>query len=538
LVSANGHPGTDVLVIGAGAAGSVASRYLAEAGFRVVCLEQGGWVNASEFPGDKTEYELLARFRWSPNPNVRRRPDDYPCDVTESDLEGRMFSGVGGTTLLYAGHWLRQLPSDFRVRSLDGVAVDWPMTYEELEPYYVRAEQQCAVSGLGGDPAYPPREPPPLPPLPINEAGRRAAEGMNKLGWHWWPGSNAIASRPQGNLSRCARFGTCMHGCPEGAKASFDLTHWPQALSNGARLITKAHVTRITTAASGRATGAHYLDSEGQEHEERADVVILAANGVGTPRLLLLSASNDYPDGLANSSGLVGKNLMLHPYTSVLGIYDEDLESWLGPNGQLIQSMQFYETDGARGFVRGGKWSARPTGGPLSVMTTYEGLVWGPDLHDRVAARVGRSIEWGVIAEDLPAESNCVELDPVLTDRFDTPAPRLVYRMSANTLALLDFHVDRMREAHEAAGASETVNPTQPYRASGHLLGTARMGDDPATSVVDSFGRAHDVPNLFICDGAIFPTSSGVNPTATIAALALRCAEHIAQQAPLQPVPA
>ena len=533
-----GHARTDVLVIGAGAAGSVASRYLAEAGFSVVCLEQGGWVNPSDFPGDKREYELLTRFHWHPNPNVRGRPGDYPCDVTESDLEGRMFSGVGGTTLIYAAQWVRQLPSDFRVRSLDGVAVDWPFTYEDLESYYVRVERDCAVSGLGGNPAYPPGEPPPLPPLPINEAGRRAAHGMNKLGWHWWPGCHAIASRPEGNLSQCARLGTCMHGCPEGAKASFDLTHWPAALASGARLVTGARVTRITTGSGARATGAVYVDEDGQEHHERADVVILAANGVGTARLLLLSASSDFPEGLANSSGLVGKNLMMHPYASVLGIYDEDLRSWMGPNGQLIQSMEFYETDEARGFVRGGKWSARPTGGPLDALTPYGGVIWGPNLHDRVSARVGRSIEWGFIAEDLPEESNRVELDPSLTDRFGTPAPRLVYRTSKNTLAMIDFHVGRMSEAHEAAGAVDTITPTVPYRASGHLLGTARMGDDPATSVVDGFGRAHDIPNLFVCDGSVFPTSSGVNPTATIAAIALRCAEHISQHSRLQEVPA
>jgi choline dehydrogenase-like flavoprotein len=537
-MSTNGQSRCDVLVIGAGAGGSVASKHLAAAGFSVVCLEQGGWVNPSEFPGDKSEYELLARYDWSPNPNIRRRPEDYPVEASQSDLEPRMFNAVGGTTLLYAGHWVRQLPSDFRVRSLDGVAVDWPFTYEELEPYYVRVERECAVSGLGGDPAYPPGEPPPLPPLPINEAGRRAAEGMNKLGWHWWPGCHAIASRPFGNLSQCARFGTCMHGCPEGAKASFDLTHWPDAQAHGAQLVTGACVTCVTTDGAGRATGAVYVDAAGAEHHQEADIVILAANGIGTPRLLLLSASSQFPDGLANSSGLVGKNLMLHPYTSVLGVYEDDLENWVGPNGQLIQSMEFYETDEARGFVRGGKWSARPTGGPLTVMTPYGGVIWGPELHARVSARVGRSIEWGVIAEDLPEESNCVELDPTLTDRFGTPAPRIVYRTSENTLALITFHVERMREAHEAAGAVDTVTPTAPYRASGHLLGTARMGDDPATSVVDGFGRSHDVPNLYLCDGSVFPTSAGVNPTATIAAIALRCAEHIVQHARLQEVPA
>ncbi len=537
-MSENGQQRANVVVIGAGAAGSVASRYLAEAGFGVVCLEQGGWVNPSEFPGEKWEYELLSRFQWSPNPNLRGRRDDYPCEDTASDLEPRMFSAVGGTTLLYAGHWVRQLPSDFRVRSLDGVAADWPLTYEDLEPYYVRVERDCAVSGLGGDPAYPPGEPPPLPPLPINEAGRRAAEGMNNLGWHWWPGCNAIASRPTANLAQCARLGTCMHGCPQGAKASFDLTHWPAALAHGARLVTHARVTRITTGSDGIATGAEYLDENGNLCSQPADVVVLAANGVGTARLLLLSASNEFPDGLANSSGLVGKNLMMHPYTSVLGIYEEDFQNWIGPNGHLIQSMEFYETDESRGFVRGAKWSARPTGGPMNVVEPYGGLVGGAELHDRVAARLGRSIEWGANAEDLPEEANRVELDPVLTDSFGTPAPRLVYRTSPNTLAMLEHNTARMREAHEAAGAVETLVQTSLYRASGHLLGTARMGDDRATSVVDGFGRSHDVPNLFICDGSVFPTSSGVNPTATIAALALRCTEHIAQVAPFQKVPA
>lgn len=536
-MSTNGSARADVLIVGAGAGGSVLSRALAEAGFKVLCLEAGSWVNPAEFPATKTEYELLARFNWNANPNVRKRPADFPIDIGESDLEGRMFAGVGGTTLIYAAHWVRQLPSDFRVRSLDGVAVDWPISYDELVPYYLQAERNCYVSGLGGDPAYPPGEPPPLPPLPINEAGRRAAEGMNALGWHWWPGCHAIASRAGEHLGRCARLGTCMHGCSEGAKSSFDLTHWPQALAHGATLVTGAHVTQITTDGHGRATGALYLDDEGREHRELADTVILAANGIGTPRLLLLSTSTDFPDGLANSSGLVGKNLMLHPYTSVLGVYDEDLENWVGPNGQLIQSFEFYETDESRGFVRGGKWSVRPTGGPLNVMTPYGGVTWGPELHERVSSRVGRSIEWGMIAEDLPEESNQVELSSTTTDRFGTPAPKLVYRTSVNTLALMRFHVDRMREAHEAAGAVETVLPTAPYRASGHLLGTARMGDDAATSIVDAFGRAHDVPNLFICDGSIFPTSSGVNPTATIAALALRCAEHIVQHSRLQEVP-
>jgi len=400
----------DVLIIGAGASGSVAAKFLAENGFGVVCLEQGDWVNASEFPGDKPEWELLAQRPWHPNPNVRGREDDYPCETSDSDVNPLMFAGVGGSTILYAAHWCRQLPSDFRVRSLDGIADDWPFTYEELLPHYETVEQDMAVSGLGGDTAYPPSAPPPLPAHPINKMGRKAAEGMNRLGWHWWPAPNAIASQDYRNLKQCVRYGTCLTGCPNGSKASMDLTHWPDALKHGARLVTGARVREITTNGNGLATGASYVDRDGEEHHQEADVVILCGNGVGTPRLLLLSKSSRFPEGLANSSGLVGMRLMMHPYAAVVGIYEDHLESWIGPSGQTIQSMEFYETDESRGFVRGAKWNVMPTGGPLGMRSGYGGGPteerWGANLHRNLREQLGHGFEWGIIAEDLPEESN------------------------------------------------------------------------------------------------------------------------------------
>ena len=285
-----------------------------------------------------------------------------------------MWSGVGGSTILYSAHWVRFLPSDFRVRSLDGIADDWPFTYDDLVPFYERVEQEFAVSGAAGDPAYPAGAGPPLPPLPIGRIGRRAAAGMDELGWHWWPGPQSIASRAHGNLRACGLRGTCLTGCPDRAKATTDLTHWPEALERGVRLVTGARVSEITTDARGRASGATYIDRAGQEHHQAADVVIVCANGVGTPRLLQLS-------GLANSSGLVGKRLMMHPYAAVVGFYDEPLESWLGPTGQSIQSMQFYETDESRGFVRGGKWQVMSTGGPLGLRAAYGGSAAGGALR-------------------------------------------------------------------------------------------------------------------------------------------------------------
>ncbi len=523
----------DVVVIGAGASGSVAARELARAGMSVVCLEQGEWTRRSDFPGERPEWELVAQQAWSANPNVRRAPADYPIDVSASEFDPLMYNGVGGSTVLYAANWVRFVPSDFRVRTLDGVADDWPLTYEDLQPYYERMDEDMGVSGLGGDPAYPPGKPPPLPPLPIGSIGRKGAEGMDKLGWHWWPGSNAIAAKAYRGRAPCVRQGTCMTGCPHGAKATTDLTHWPDAQSHGAMLVTGARVREITVDSRGRASGALYVDREGREQFQAGSAVIVAANGVGTPRLLLHSTSSLFPDGLANSSGLVGKRLMMHPFAAVIGLYEDSLESWMGPAGQTIHSMQFYETDTARGFVRGAKWNILPTGGPLGVLWGYGARPveeqWGVDFHRNVKRSMGHSFQWGVMAEDLPNEANRIVLDGVLNDSDGIPAPKVIYQSSDNARAILDFHLARVREAHAAAGAVETM--TRTMRDCGwHLLGTARMGEDPRTSVVDQWGRAHDVPNLYVIDGSVFVTSSAVNPTATIMALALRCVEHLIER--------
>ena len=532
MADATRSPGmADVLVIGAGASGSVAVKHLAQAGFSVVCLEQGPQVDNGEFYGDKPEWELMAQKRWHPNPNVRDLENDYPCETSDSDVNPLMYNAVGGSTILYAAHWQRFMPSDFRVRTLDGVAEDWPFTYEDLEPFYDEMDIEMGVSGLGGDPAYPPGKAPPLPPLPIGRIGMKAAAGMNKLGWHWWPGPQSIPSRPYRGRNQCVRRGTCLTGCPERAKASTDHTHWPDALRHGAKLITGARVREITVDDRGMATGAIYLDRSGRERRQTAQVVIICANGVGTPRLLLLSKSARFPDGLANGSGLVGKNLMMHPYAAVTGNFDEPLESWLGPAGQAIHSMQWYETDARRGFVRGAKWQGMPSGGPLGMRAAYGGKpldeAWGANLHCATKKVFGRSFEWGIIAEDLPEEANQVVLDPALTDSDGIPAPKIIYRNSENTHRMIDFHLARAKEAMQAAGALDmTVTPLM--RDCGwHLMGTARMGTDPRRSVVNEWGQAHDVPNLYIYDGSVFVTSSGVNPTGTICAIALRTVKHL-----------
>jgi choline dehydrogenase-like flavoprotein len=533
----------DVLIIGAGAAGGVAAARLARAGIRVVCLEQGGWVNASDFPGDKLQLELEASQRWALNPNTRRAAADYPCEVSEADVHPLMFNGVGGSTVHYTAIWTRLMPSDFAVRTLDGVADDWPISYEELQPHYEAVDAEFGASGMGGDPAYPPGAPPPHPAFPLGPSGSTMAKGMNRLGWHWWPATNAMPSRQVGSRSACMRRGTCLWGCVEGAKGSTDVTHWPVALKHDARLVTNARVREITIDERGRATGAVYVDRSGAEHHQAASIVLLAANGVGTARLLLLSTSTRFPDGLANSSGMVGRRLMTHPSQTVLGTYDEPLGSWAGPSGASIVSGEFGETDPSRGFLRGSHWELIPTGPPLFAlgmaghgsMTLSEG--WGANLHRLTAEVFGRSIAWAIAVDDLPDDDNTVTLDPDLTDANGIPAPRIRYRISDMVLRNLAFCADRARESHIASGARDVhVQPEWP-ESGWHLLGTARMGSEAATSVVDRDCRAHDVPNLYIVDGSVFVTAGAVNPTATICAIAHRCAEHLIDTARLQDVP-
>lgn len=517
---------TEVVVVGAGPAGAIACRRLAEAGVSVVCLEQGDWPDYGTARAEGTLRAGIGRA-WSFEPNERRGVGDYAVDDSDSDIAAIMFNGVGGGSVQYAAQWTRNLPSDFRVRSLDGIADDWPLSYADLVPYYERVERDFGISGLSGDPAYPSHSAA-LPPAPLGAGGSLVARAQNELGWHWWPGTNAIATRDTGTLGACLQHGVCMWGCPERSKGSADRTHWPAAIALGADLRTRARVHAVELGARGRARGVRYLDDAGAEHLVEADVVILAANGIGTPRILLNSGQG--PDGLANSSGLVGKRLMMHPFATVVGLFDRPLGTTQGVWGQIVYSLEFYGTDPDRDFVRGAKWGLVPTGGPASMSSSYpwgSERIWGEGVHQRVAERLGRSIGWGIIAEDLPDEANRVTLAPDRPDRDGLPGVKVTYSNSENSERLLAFNVERAKESLLAAGAYETVVAPQIRESGWHLLGTTMMGEDPASSVVDQWGRAHDVPNLYVFDGSSWPTSSGTNPTATVAALALRNTERL-----------
>ncbi|MBV1906512.1 MAG: GMC family oxidoreductase [Pseudomonadales bacterium] len=519
----------DVLIIGAGASGAAVAWSLADTRMRILCLEQGDWMNSTEYPSTKMDWEARQQKEFNIDPNVRANDWDYPINDEESPISVVNFNGVGGSTILYGAHFPRLHPSDFKVKSLDGVAADWPIDYDLLDPYFAQNDRMMGVSGLAGDPFYPPKQPP-LPPIPLGLVGETVAKGYNKLGWHWWPSDSAIISQAYEGRDKCLNLGPCMTGCSQGAKSSTDITYWPAAIRAGVELKTQCRVREITINKQGMADGAIYYDAEGNEQHQRAEVVVMAGNGIGTPRILLNSCSSLFPDGLANSSGLVGKNLMFHPVGFVQGLFEENLESHKGPQACCILSKQFYETDIERGFTRGYNMQVSRGAGPVG--TALQGFVsgkipWGSKHHAAFKERFDHVAALAILCEDLPEEHNCVTLDPKLVDSDGIPAPKIHYKLSENTAKMLKHGLSRGEEVMQAAGAREIFSGGPVRPAGWHLLGTARMGNDPQSSVVNNWGRSHDVKNLFIVDGSIFVTAGGLNPTSTIQALALYIADSM-----------
>lgn len=513
---------TGVLIVGAGAAGAAAAWRLARAGIAVTCLEQGGWTDPGQAASAQPDWEIRRQTSETPYPNVRNLPWDYPIADADTPIKPLMFNGVGGSTIKWGAHFPRFRPSDFRVRTLDGVADDWPIGYRDLAPYYEENDAIMGVSGVNGDPGNPPRGPRQTPPLPPGLGAQRMAAAFDRLGWHWWVCDVAINSAAYDGRAACNNCGPCDLGCPRRARASTDLTYWPRALAAGAKLVTGARVFQITTGPDGRATGAAYYDAAGIARHAAADVVMLAANGVGTARLLLLS-------GLANRSGLVGRRLMHHPTGMATGVFAEPLEGFKGPFACSILCQHFYETDPGRGFVRGYQMQLVRSDGPLgtAVGGYLPRVPWGTAHHRSFRELFGHTASLTVTTEDLPEWDNRVTLDETLKDGSGIPAPKLHYRVSDNTRAMITHGLERARQAFAEAGALRVETQDLVSYAGFHLLGTARMGTDPETSVVDADCRAHDVDNLMVIDGSVFVTAAALNPTPTIQAIALRAADRL-----------
>ncbi|MDJ1016736.1 MAG: GMC family oxidoreductase [Paracoccaceae bacterium] len=520
----------DVVIVGAGASGAAVAWRFAGAGMSVVCLERGGWIDYDQVPSRSTDWELARQTTHHPNPNIRANEWDYPIDDADAAIKPMMYNAVGGSTLHWGAHFPRFRPSDFRARSLDGVAEDWPLSYGDLAPYYEENDRIMGVAGINGDPGNPHRDPRQMQPLPIGRGAERMANAFDSLGWHWWVSDAAINTEPYGEgRGACNNCGPCDLGCALRARSSTDVTYWPLAVRAGARLVTGARVFEIETDASGKATGVAFCDESGETRRIQASVVVLAANGVGTARLMLLSRSAAHPNGLGNQNDLVGRHLMHHPTGMVTGVFDEPIDGFKGPFATSILCQEFYETDPERDFVRGFQMQLVRSDAPLgtAVGVYLPRVPWGEDHHQRFLDVFGRTASLTVTTEDLPNPENRVTLSSDVTDGDGLPAPKMTYRVDGNTKRMIRFGIDRATEAFEAAGAVETLPQSLLEGAGFHLLGTARMGEDPEVSVVDGNCRVHSAPNVLVVDGSVFVTAAALNPTPTIQAIALRAADAL-----------
>ena len=540
----------DFVVIGAGAAGGVVAKELSTAGFQVVVLEQGPYLRAEEFEHD----ELKKKRIWSPpyigqdvltndhslQPNTFRKTAKDKAVLAPAVQYGRC---VGGGSVHFTANYWRFHEIDFIERSrwgpIEGTGLaDWPITYGDLEPYYTKAEWDLGISGLAGaSPFDPPRSKPyPLPPLPVKSSGVLMDRGARKLGWHSFPAPLAILSQPYRGRDACHHCGYCIFfGCEWGAKSSTLASVIPTAEETGrCEVRTGCYVRKISTDKGGRVDGAVYFDSQRQEQFQKAKAVVLCANGAETPRLLLLSKSNLFPDGLANSNGLVGKYLMFDCDSGANGIFEHPLNEY---KSVVVTRVihDFYDSDPKRGFYGGGGMDARLEAYPVeyALFSMPPGTPkWGAGFKRSLQENYNRQLMILTHLTTLPLESNTITLDPEVKDAWGLPAMRVTYKNHPDDLKNMAFFSDRALELLDAAGAQKkwAIEP-QESTASVHLMGTCRMGNDPKASVVDKYHRAHDVPNLFIVDGSSFVTSGRNQPTCTIQALAYRASDYIARMA-------
>ena len=532
----------DFVIVGSGAAGGILAKELSTSGFDVVVLEQGPYRRASDFRHD--ELAVLFRFELMGG-GSRRTGQTFRHDDTDTaeplQLQPAQYAqGVGGSSVHFTANFWRLREIDFRERSQLGPIAgtnfaDWPISYEELEPYYTKVDWDIGVSGAPGPNDAPRSKPFPMPPMPIKSSGVLLERGARKLGLTTQPEPLAILSQPYNGRPACINCGYCMFfGCEVNAKSSTLAAMIPLAEASGhCEIRPNSAVFRIDTDDRGRAREVFYLDRDGNERSQLTKAVILSANGAETPRLLLMSASARHPDGLANSSGYVGRNLMFNAHAAVQGVYEEQLNDYKGVQVTRI-IHDFYDSDDKRGFYGGGGIDARPLWSATPIFQAIEGMPpdvprWGAAFKNEIAHNFTRQMSLVCSTTSLPMDRNNITLDPTYTDEHGRPGLRVTYRDHPDDLAMASFLEDRATEIQRAAGATKTWRTPnlRPTRGGAHLLGTARMGDDPATSVVDRDHRSHDVPNLFICDGSSFVSSGRGQPTMTIMALAFRAADRI-----------
>jgi choline dehydrogenase-like flavoprotein len=532
----------DFLIVGAGAAGGVIAKELSVAGFSVVVLEQGPYLREKDYTHDEIKYTVQAGLTndVKTQPILYRKNEGEPAKPLKAIEYGRQ---VGGGSVHFTGNYWRFHESDFHERSLYGpiagtAFADWPIRYADLEPYYTKAEADIGISGLAGaNPFEAPRSGPyPLPPMPVKSSGVLFERAARKLGLHPFPAPVAILSQPYRGRAACTHCGFCEYfGCEMRAKSSTLVTVIPIAEKTGrCEIRPNCYVRKVELDAQGRASGAVYFDATRREVLQRARVVVLCANGVETPRLLLMSSSSRFPQGLANSSGLVGKHLMWDNGAQACGVFEHPLNEY--KSIQVTRVLHdYYRADPKRGFYGGGGIDARFDFYPASFALTGmppDAPKWGAEYKRMLRTYFTNTMMVLSHATSLPVERNSVSLDPNVKDAWGLPAVRITHSQHPDDIANMKWLLARQMELLEAAGAKKVWPfPVEEFWASPHLMGTCRMGNDPKTAVVNAHSRTHDVANLFLVDGSNFVTSARQQPTATIQALAYRASDYMIQAA-------
>ncbi|AHG04091.1 GMC family oxidoreductase [Halobacterium sp. DL1] len=517
----------DVCVVGAGPAGSLLADRLAREGYDVVVLEAG-----PRFDDVDRERRMERDIRPAHGPDsvweMGGQRDAYSASGERHyPLNAARVKGVGGSTLHWQGMVMRLHEQDFRLENEMGVGADWPISYDDLRPYYAAAEDALGVAGASDNPFAPPREQPhPLPAFPPSHSDSLFAEACEELGIATHSVPNARLSESRGGRSACVGYGTCQPVCPSGAK--YDATvHVERAESQGVRVVDRAPVQRLEHDDAGeRVTAAVYATPDGTEHRQTANEFVLAAGGVEIPRLLLLSESPQYPDGLANASGAVGRYFTDHLFAGVGGTLDEPTrQNHVGFN--TTESHQFYDrTDDSRGAI---KLEFLNYAGPSPVKMALTGDDWGDAMLERIREDYGTHAAVGALVEQRPRAENRVRLDPERTDDHGNPVPDVVWSLDDYERRTIERANEIQRDILYELGADVewTVGPETTGPAF-HHMGTTRMGENPNESVVNAKLRTHDLGNLTIASSSVFPTGGAMNPTLTIAALALKAAGHVA----------
>ena len=518
----------DVIIIGAGASGLASGWYLCKEGLKVAIFEQGDLLSEDDYIPINKGGEIQKFKELNDNPNIRKKDFDYLINTDNSPIDISNYNGIGGSTILFSGHYPRFQKSDFSTYTNDKVGVDWPIDYTILKKYYEINDTITGVAGVVGNSKYPDIKDL-LPPIPLGKMGYTLAKGFRKLNWHWWPSYSAINTIPYNNRPADDYQRPSNLGNTNMSKGSANNTYFPLAKSEGIIIKKNCTVSKLICE-NNEIKNIDYIDSDGSLNQAKAKIYILSASGIGTPRLLLNSRSSSTQGTLANTSNLVGKNLMLHPIGYIEGLFKENLYSNFGAQGCCLMSQEFYETDESNRFKRG--YTIQALRGPLPIesslsLTKRKIIPFGEKFWNKFESNYNHSAHMIVIIEDLPDIRNEVTVNKNLKNKFDQPGVNINYILSENSKKMLSHGINNARKVLKASGAYKSFG-YGPVRSTGwHTLGTCRMGNNPKDSVVNKYGKSHDISNLFIIDGSVLPTSSGVNPAATIQSLALYFSEKI-----------